>query len=144
MRKVEFEEQVYTYQIDFSRHLSNIVYIQWMENGRLRLLEAVGLPAHKTAESNIVPVLTDTEISYKRQVFLGERVRVELFLSELRNASVWMEFRFYNGKDELVATGRQRGLFMSLETMRPQRLSAVQRAAFEPYLHVPSPLVGEG
>ncbi len=43
-KKIIYTEKIYTYQIDFARHVSNIVYIQWMENGRLRLMEEMGFP----------------------------------------------------------------------------------------------------
>ena len=31
MKKVVFDLPIYTYQIDFAGHVSNIVYLQWME-----------------------------------------------------------------------------------------------------------------
>jgi len=54
-----------TFQIDFARHVSNIVYVQWMEIGRLLLLKAVGLPVERAAESGAVPIIVETAISYK-------------------------------------------------------------------------------
>ena len=102
MEKVIFTEEIYTFQIDFAGHVSNITYIEWMEIGRLKLLEAVGLPVNKIVEElGLLPTLIRTEIQYKKQLFLGERVRVEVWLSKLRNVSAIMEFRFYNAKKEL-------------------------------------------
>lgn len=134
MKKLEFELDIYTYQIDFSGHVSNIVYIQWMEMGRLKILEAVGFPVDRVAVDGVVPVLASTEIAYKNPLYLGDRVRVEVWLSKLRGASARMEFRFYNGEGVLAATGSQKGLFVHRESMRPQRLSPEMRAAFEPFV----------
>ncbi len=135
MEKVVFKESIYTYQIDFAGHVSNIVYIQWMEVGRLKLLEAAGLPVHSIMEkSGILPMLVETKIQYKKPLFLGEQVRIEVWLSQLKNISAIMEFRFFNAKEELAATGQQRGLFVDLEKKRPHRLSEEYRACFEPFL----------
>ncbi len=133
-RKVVLDLPIYTFQIDFNRHVSNIVYVQWMEVARLKLLEELGLPVHEIEKAGFVPVLIETRINYRRPIALGDPARVELWLSELGNASAWLEFRFYGAAGELAATGRQKGLFVSTATMRPIRLSDEQRRLFEPYL----------
>ncbi len=135
MKKITFDLQIYTYQIDFVNHVSNIVYIQWMEIGRLKLLEAVGMPVHRIAEQGFVPMLVHTEISYKKPLYLSDSVHVELWLSELRNVSAQLEFRFKNGEGTLAALGRQKGLFVDQKTMRPRRLRPEEKTIFEPYLH---------
>lgn len=135
MEKIVLELPIYTFQIDFSRHVSNIIYIQWMEMARLRLLEEGGLAAHHAAsEHGIVPVLTTTEISYRMPLYLGDTVRVEAWLSELKRVSACIELRIYRGDGALAATGRQRGLFVSLETQRPHRLPPALRSGFERFL----------
>ena len=135
MQKFRFQENIYTYQIDFVGHVSNIVYIQWMENGCMKLLEAMGLPVSEISiGEGIVPVLTETTIQYKKPFFLINTVFIETWISKLNNASAIMEFRFYNEDKELCASGRQKGLFIDKETMRPTRLSGKHRKAFENFL----------
>lgn len=137
MEKLIFEEKIYTYHIDIVGHVNNIIYIQWMENGRMKFLEAIGLPISEiTHNEGIVPILTDTKITYKKPFFINNTVKIEMWISKLNNASAIMEFRFYNEKDELSATGQQKGLFINRKTMRPARLSEVHRKAFEMYLNV--------
>jgi acyl-CoA thioester hydrolase len=133
---VEFE--IYTFQIDFSGHVSNVVYVQWMEIARLKLLEAAGSSVQEMAQQKgIIPVLTETQIAYKKALYFGESVRVEAWFSELRPASAWVEYRFYNGAGELAASGRQKGVYLYRESLRPYRLSAEERARLEPYLETP-------
>lgn len=135
MQKLIFTEKIYTYHIDFVGHVNNIIYIQWMENGRVRLLEAMGFPAFELAKNDgVVPILTETTIQYKKPFFLYNTVKVECWVSKLNNASAILEFRFYNEDDELCATGNQKGLFINRKTMRPARLSQIHREAFEQYL----------
>lgn len=134
MHKLLFDLEVYTYQIDFAGHVNNSVYIHWMEIGRLKLLEAIGMPIHEVLKQGIAPVLTQTNIIYKLPLYLGDRVQAQMWLSELRNASAVMQFRFYNGDQVLAAEGMQKGLFVDVKTMRPKRLSSEERALFSAYL----------
>lgn len=55
---------VKTYDIDFAGHVSNIVYIRWLEDLRLHFLDVYSLLDQQMAES-YVPILTRTEIDYK-------------------------------------------------------------------------------
>ncbi len=132
-----FIEPVHTFQVDFAGVVSNIVYVQWMEIGRTKLLEAVGLPVATMLEQGLVPVLVHTEIDYRRPYRLGEAAHVELWISELRNTSAQIDFRFTGPDGILRATGRQVGLFVSYPDLHPHRLTAEQRARFEAYVHQP-------
>ncbi len=134
MSKILFEQQVYSFQIDYVGHLSNIIYIEWMEIGRTKLLEEIGLPMNKLAEKGIAPILVHTEIRYKKALYVNEIVKIEIWVSELKNASAIMKFNFYNSKGELAAFGSQHGLFIHRDTVKPYRLNAEERGAFETVL----------
>jgi acyl-CoA thioester hydrolase len=135
MKKLIFEEKIYTYHIDIVGHVNNIIYIQWMENGRMKLLEEMGIPiTDLTNNEGIVPILTDTTIKYKKPFFISNSVKIEMWVSTLSNASAILEFRFYNEKEELCATGQQKGLFINRKTMRPARLTEKHREAFKQFL----------
>lgn len=124
MRKLIFNENIYGYHIDFAGHVNNIVYIQWLENGRTKLLEEVGTPAHKIdLQEGLVPVIIETQIKYKKPLFLHNKVTVELWLSKINNASVILDFRILDENLEICATAQQKGLFIDRKTMRPQRIS---------------------
>lgn len=135
MQKICFELEVYSFDIDFIGHVNNSVYVQWMEIGRTKLLRAIGLPIQKIFQQGFVPVLVQTNITYKSPLYLSDRVQVELWISELRNASAIIQFRFYNAQQTLAAEGWQKGLFVERETMRPKRLRSEERALFMPYVH---------
>jgi acyl-CoA thioester hydrolase len=137
MNKIFLELEVYSFHIDFMGHVNNIIYIQWMEIGRTKLLEAVGMPTQEIAQKGFVPVLVQTNITYKSPLLLGDRVRVEMWISELKNASAIMQFRFYKEQETLAAEGWQKGLFVDRDTMRPRRLQPEERSLFAPYVHSP-------
>lgn len=134
LETVTIEPQIYTYDIDSGHHVSNITYIKWMEIGRIKLLETVGMPVHEIEKLGFAPVLTRTEISYKKPLYLGDKVRVELFLSKLRKISGKIKFNFIKDTDEVVAEGEQEALFFSLTTKRPYKLTEEQRLMFARYL----------
>ena len=134
MKKIEYIKPIYTYEIDSGQHVSNIAYVQWMEVGRLKLLEEVGLPVHKIKLEGFAPALIRTEIRYKKPLFLGDEVRVVLWISKLKNASATMRFEFYNQLNDIVAEGEQVGLFIKVDNQRAHKLSALDRARFEPYV----------
>jgi len=136
MAKISFTEKIYTYYIDFVGHVNNLIYIQWMENGRMRFMEEIGFPIDDLAHSKgIVPVITSTSIQYKKPFFLHNKVTIEMWISKQNNASVIIEFRFYNESGELCSTGQQKGLFIDRKTMRPARMTEEQKRGFAKYLH---------
>ena len=134
MEKLTFNLEIYTYQIDFAHHVSNIVYIQWMEIGRLKLLEFIGLPIEELEKRDMTPILVRTEIDYKKALYINNKVKVEVYISKLNNASAIINFNFYNEQNELVAKGIQKGLFIKLSTKKPARIGDFERSAFEKVL----------
>ena len=134
MSKLSYKLPVHTFQVDFGGIVSNIVYVQWMEIGRTRLLEAVDMPIERIWEDGIAPILVHTSIDYKKPFRLGDTVYAEVWVSELRQTSARVEHRFHHADGTLMATGQQVGLFVDKHTLRPHRLSAENRARFEAYL----------
>ncbi len=134
MPKLCYDLEICTFHIDFAGHVSNIIYLQWMEIGRLKLLEAVGMPIHEVMQTGFAPVVARTEINYRVPLYLGDRVSAQLWLAEIKNASALMCFSFYNGLGQLAADGLQKGLFVDQETKRPRRLLPEERSLFSPYL----------
>ncbi len=131
--KLRYEPVIHTFDIDVMRHVSNIVYIQWMEIGRCLLLQRCGMPIGNIMSAGFGPVLTDTEISYKTPLVMGDAVEADVWIAELGKASAWLGFEFRKADGPLAAKGRQRGLFVDLESGRPRRLDAEQRERFMPY-----------
>lgn len=135
MQKLTFEEKIYTYHIDFVGHVNNINYVTWMENGRVKLFEAMGISIFDLLQTQkVLPIITETIIQYKRPLFLNNRVFIECWVSQLNNASAILQFRFYNEKHELCTTGHQKGSFINSKTLRPARLGNQMRTCFENYL----------
>ena len=135
MQKLVFEEKIYTYHIDFVGHVNNINYITWMENGRVKLFEAMGISIFDLFQNNnILPIITETSIQYRKPLFLNNEVHIECWVSQLNNASAILQFRFYNENRGLCTTGHQKGSFIDSKNHRPVRLNGDMRANFEKFL----------
>ena len=131
MGKVAFEQTIHTFQIDINRHVSNIVYLQWLEIGRTRLLDAIGIPVETMHERGYLAILAETWIQYRHPLFFPGDARIEVWVSELTWVSAWMEFHISSVQTgQLVARARQRGVFVGAETNRPYRISGEDREAF--------------
>lgn len=134
MKKLVFNEPIYTYHIDFVGHVNNIIYVQWLENARVKLIEAMDLNIQKLAEEDqILPVITETSIQYKKPFFLNDTVTVEVWVSEMFNVSANFKFRFLNQNGEVCSTAQQKVLFIDNATQRPSRKIVKYKENFESY-----------
>ena len=135
MKKLNLDLSIYTFDIDFAGHVGNNVYLQWVEMGRCKFLEAAGFPIQTALASGIAPVIASMNVAYKKPLYLGDKVSLAMWLSKLEKVTHVIEFGFYNGDGVLAATGHQKGVFLNSKTLRPSPLPDDIRALFLPYLH---------
>ena len=116
----EFYEQplpIRTYDIDFAGIVSNIVFIRWLEDLRLGLLDQT-YPLVQALAEDVAPILLATRISYRKPVTIADplvgRMRVA-GLSRVR----WRLAAEFAVNGILHAEAEQEGLFMRLSTRRP-------------------------
>lgn len=133
MEKIIFEISIETSHIDYSGNANNRFYVDWMEIGRAKLFEQIGLPFDKISESDIVPALISTHIDYVEPLLLGDCVRVEGWVTDLKKISAVMQFRFYRG-ESLIASGYQKGTWVNRKTRKLARIPQDVRDRFELFL----------
>jgi acyl-CoA thioester hydrolase len=128
---VELSFQPKTYDIDFAGHVSNIVYIRWLEDLRLSLLDTY-LPLNTLMEKGIAPVVMRTTIDYKRPVKLFDKPIGKMWAGEIGNAKgiLLAEFSVNSG---VVATAEQIGIFVRLDSGRPVAFPDELRRHFEEF-----------
>ncbi|MBZ5551408.1 MAG: acyl-CoA thioesterase [Acidobacteriia bacterium] len=110
---------VRSYDIDFAGIVSNIVYVRWMEDLRMKFLE-VHSPLDAQMAAGFAPALTHTEIFYRRITKLFDPVIGKCWVEDLTRAT-WTLAGEFTVKGEVVATARQSGAFIRLDTGRPVR-----------------------
>ncbi len=107
---------VRTYDIDFVGIVSNIVYIRWLEDLRLKFLDE-HWQLSQQLEQRYAPVLAGTEIEYKRPIKISDRVIGHLWLSNLGRLK-WTVKAEILSNNELAAVAIQKGAFISLQNGR--------------------------
>ena len=120
---------VRTYDIDFAGIVSNIVYIRWLEDLRLGMLEAY-FPLQTQAEQGIGPVLVSTQIEYKRPIRLFDNVVGRMWVTELGTTRCNLQAEF-SANDVITTTAAQVTVFISTQTMRPVPIPAALREQYQ-------------
>ena len=106
-----------TYDIDFAGIVSNIVFIRWLEDLRLGLLDQA-YPLIQALADDIAPILLSTRIAYRRPVGIADPLIGRVRLAGLTRVRWRLAAEFLvNGA--VHAEAEQEGLFMRLSTRRP-------------------------
>jgi acyl-CoA thioester hydrolase len=122
---VEIPLVVKTYDVDFAGIVSNIVYVRWLEDLRLRMLEE-HYPLEESFSHGRGPVLVRTEIDYLSPLRFGDRPVGRMWLAETKRASLWLQGEFALG-ERIVARARQVGVFVDYRSMKPIPLPDILR-----------------
>lgn len=99
---IEVDFPVRTYDIDFANHVSNIVYIRWLEDLRLEMMNKF-FPLSELISRGQAPVLRSTTIDYKQPITILDKVCGCMWMSEMENVRMILEAEFYKG-EVLAAT----------------------------------------
>lgn len=113
---------VQTYDIDFAGIVSNIVYIRWLEDLRLAMLDA-HLPLKELIAEGITPVLLRTDVHYLRAIRLFEEPVGRMWLGEVGKVRWTLQAEFVVDGD-MAAHANQVCAAVNLATLRPVRTPA--------------------
>lgn len=115
--EVEIVIPVRTYDIDFAGIVSNIVYIRWLEDLRLKFLDE-HWQLGQQLEQGYAPILAGTQIEYKYPIKLIDQVMGRLWLSKLGRLKWTVQAEIFSN-NKLAAIATQKGAFISLQNGRP-------------------------
>lgn len=131
MREIRHSFKVMTYEIDFAGVVSNQVYVRWLEDLR-NLFTEQALSLGELMKRGLAPALTRTEIDYRAPVRLPDVVDGRMWLEDAGRARFVLGAEFVSrANGQVVATARQTGVFVSLETLRPMPLPEEYRGMSE-------------
>ena len=108
---------VKTYDIDFAGIVSNIVYLRWLEDLRLKILETY-LPLEQLMARGYCPIIASTQIQYKKALKMFDRPVGKMWVAELGRSRCTLQTEIYLDRT-VTTTATQVGFFINLETMRP-------------------------
>ena len=131
--EVSTEIQVMYFDTDAGGVVHNIVYLRFIETARTLLAIQIGMSFDEIARTNIHPVVTRTEIDYKRPAVLGDIVRVDGRISEWSGIRFWCTFEVIRPRDNaLLVTCKQSLALVQMPQGRPVRLPAGFPEIFQP------------
>jgi len=117
--------QIMYFDTDAGGVVHNIAYLRLIEVARTQLAIKMGMSFEEIARTQVHPVVTRTEIDYRRPARLGDTVRINGRVAEWTSIRFWCEFAVLRASDEtLLATCRQSLALVKLPEGRPIRLPA--------------------
>jgi|SRR5277367_3025798 len=116
----ELDLVVRMYDIDFNSHVSNIVYIRWLEDMRMVGFERI-VPLRNCLDLGQVPILIRTDIRYRRPVNMFDEPKGLMWVSGYTKTSFTIEAEIQvNG--ECCADATQTIVFVNEKTGKLIRL----------------------
>lgn len=123
-----------TYDIDSARHVSNIVYIRWLEDLRLQMLNEY-FSLRPLFDQGITPVITRTEIDYRKALVLFDEPVGRMWMTDMGNIKFTLEAEIMLG-EKVAASARQEGIFYNMNSHRPARIPEELNEKYQAYFIV--------
>ena len=122
---METREEVMFFDTDCGGVVHNIAYLRMIETCRTRLAANLGMDLRTMSETQIFPVVTRTEIDYRRPARLGDWLTIRGQLGEVTKARFWCHFEMIRDDDRtLLVTARQSLALVQMPAGKPVRLPA--------------------
>lgn len=103
-----WSEPVYPYEftvpdeaVDENGHVNNVMFVQWMQDAAVRHYEAMG-GRQPTIDIGATWVVRSHRVEYLRPAFVGERIKVETWVVNMRRVRSLRRYRFLRAADEQV------------------------------------------
>jgi acyl-CoA thioester hydrolase len=121
-QKASINFEIKTYEIDIAGHVNNIVYVKWLEDLRCKLFEKI-LPIDNLLYLNLYPVVTSTNIVYKKQLKLSDKPVGSIWIENIQHNMMILKFNFMMGKN-ICVFAEQKCVLMDIKngTMDKERL----------------------
>ncbi|MGQ9805480.1 MAG: acyl-CoA thioesterase [Chlorobiales bacterium] len=96
MRKHETRLKVRSYELDFFQHVNNAVYLNYIEQARVEILESAGFTLDDFLAQKILPVVVNININYRKASLLNDELVIFTHLSRIGTSSFTMRHEAYN------------------------------------------------
>ena len=119
---VELQLPVKTYDIDFAGIVSNIVYVRWLEDLRIEIMNRF-FPLEEQLQNGIAPIVLQTKIDYKQAIQMADRPIGKMWVESLESLR-WIVSAEIIIAGKISAIAQQTGIFINIENKRPIRIPA--------------------
>lgn len=122
---LETREEVMFFDTDCGGVVHNLAYLRMIETCRTRLAALMGMDFRKMSATHVYPVVTRTEVDYKRPAKLGDWIVIRGRLDDMSRARFWCAFEMIRESDgTTLVTARQSLALVSMPEGKPLRLPA--------------------
>lgn len=122
---LETREEVMFFDTDCGQVVHNLAYLRMIETCRTRLAAKLGMDLRTMMDTHLFPVVTRTEIDYKRPAKLGDWLIIRGRLAEFSRARFWCAFEMIRESDgALLISARQALALVQMPEGKPVRLPA--------------------
>ncbi|WP_309736871.1 thioesterase family protein [Chamaesiphon sp. OTE_75_metabat_556] len=118
--EVTLQIPIRTYDIDFAGVVSNIVYIRWLEDLRIEIMNR-HYPIAEQVRDGLAPVVLQTNIDYKQALKMGDRPTSTMWVASLATLR-WTVSAEISNAGKVAAIAQQTGIFVNLQTNKPIRV----------------------
>jgi acyl-CoA thioester hydrolase len=131
--EVSMNFDVKPYDIDFMGIVSNITYVRWIEDLRMKFLET-HYALDLLMKDGHVPIIQSTLMNYRRPIRMFDQVKGCIWMDSFDSPS-WTAGMEITVNEKLAASATQSGVFISIATMKPstvpERLQAIYDDALD-------------
>lgn len=115
--EVEMPIPVHGYDVDFMGIVNNTVYVKWLEDLRMAILDKY-FPLQEMLKDGNSPILAETAIQYKYPVTFDSHPvgHCKIWLT---GRSRWVAEHLIEGDGRIYATAQQSGYYFNIEHKRP-------------------------
>lgn len=89
-------------EVDTIGYLNNARYLEYMEWGRFDWIIQTGLTLEELKRRGILPVVVNIHVNYRKEVLMGEEIKVVSKPLRLGGKSMVVRHELYNAKGDLV------------------------------------------
>ena len=116
-------EEVMFFDTDCGAVVHNIAYLRMIETCRTRLAATMGMKLLEMSNAQLYPVVTRTEIDYRRPARLGDWIEISGRLEKISTARFWCAFDLKRELDgQLLVSARQSLALVAMPAGKPIRL----------------------
>ncbi len=121
--------------IDMNGHVSNVQYVQWMQDAAMAHSAQLGWPHKRYQALGATWVVRSHTIEYRQPSFVGDALTIFTWVSDFSKAQSLRKFKFLRKEDDtLVAVAATSFVFCSITSGKPQ---AIPREVRDSYTVVP-------
>lgn len=121
--EITTREEVMFFDTDCGGVVHNLAYLRMIETCRTRLAALLGMDLKTMAETRLFPVVTRTEVDYRRPAKLGDHLAIRGRLGEVRRARFGCEFEMRRASDDAtLVTATQWLALVQMPAGKPMRL----------------------